>query len=92
LLEIRVRDHGRGIAPDELSAIFRWFSRIDTRLTREVNGLGFGLTLCQAIVAQHRGMLWVESVLGEGSTFHIVLPRRQALVNQGDEDGVQQVS
>lgn len=92
LLEIRVCDHGRGIAPDELSAIFRRFYRVDTRLTREVNGLGLGLTLCQAIVAQHRGMLWVESVLGEGCTFHIVLPCRQALVNQSDEDGAQQVS
>ena len=75
LLEIRVRDHGRGIAPEHLTAIFRRFYRVDTRLTREVNGLGLGLTLCQAIVAQHRGMLWVESVLGEGSTFHILLPR-----------------
>lgn len=74
VLEIRVRDHGRGIAPDELSAIFRRFYRGDSRLTREVNGLGLGLALCKAIVAQHRGMLWVESVLGEGSTFHILLP------------------
>ena len=75
VLEMCVRDHGRGIAPEDLSAIFRRFYRVDTRLTREVNGLGLGLTLCQAIVAQHHGMLWVESVLGEGSTFHLLLPR-----------------
>jgi signal transduction histidine kinase len=75
VLEVCVRDHGRGIAPEELSAIFRRFYRVDTRLTREVNGLGLGLTLCQAIVARHQGMLWVESVLGEGSAFHLLLPR-----------------
>lgn len=74
LLEIQVRDHGIGIAPEHLGQIFQRFSRGDTRLTREVNGLGLGLTLCQAIVAKHRGMLWVESTPGEGSTFHVVLP------------------
>ena len=84
LVEIGVRDHGRGIAPEELSAIFQRFYRGDTSLTRETNGLGLGLALCQAIVAQHRGMLWVESALGEGSTFHVVLPRRQTVPDQGD--------
>jgi two-component system OmpR family sensor kinase len=86
LLEIRVQDHGRGIAPEELAAIFRRFYRRDTSLTREVNGLGLGLTLCQAIVALHRGMLWVESAPGEGSTFHLVLPRRQTLPDQDHEE------
>jgi signal transduction histidine kinase len=84
LLEIGVRDHGRGIAPEELSAIFQRFYRGDTSLTRETNGLGLGLALCQAIVAQHRGMLWVESALGEGSTFHVVLPLRQTVPDQDD--------
>ena len=84
LLEIGVRDHGRGIAPEELSAIFQRFYRGDTSLTRETNGLGLGLALCQAIVAQHRGMLWVESALGEGSTFHVVLPLRQTVSDQDD--------
>ena len=84
VLEVCVRDHGRGIAPEELSAIFRRFYRVDTRLTREVNGLGLGLTLCQAIVARHQGMLWVESVLGEGSTFHLLLPRGTTATSDHD--------
>lgn len=84
VLEVCVRDHGRGIAPEDLSAIFRRFYRVDTRLTREVNGLGLGLTLCQAIVAQHHGMLWVESVLGEGSTFHLLLPRGTVATSDHD--------
>lgn len=89
LLEIRVQDRGRGIAPEELSAIFRRFYRGDNSLTREVNGLGLGLALCKAIVAQHQGMLWVESALGEGSTFHVLLPRRQAFASQGDEERIE---
>ncbi len=77
LIEIEVRDHGIGVAPEYLSRIFQRFYRVDTRLTREVNGLGLGLALCTAIVARHRGMLWVESVFAEGSTFHILLPRAE---------------
>jgi len=74
LLILRVRDHGIGIEPAHLALIFRRFYRVDTSLTREVNGLGLGLALCKAIVLSHRGMLWVESAPGEGSTFSIVLP------------------
>lgn len=75
LLAIRVQDHGIGIDPAHLALIFRRFYRVDTSLTRDVNGLGLGLALCKAIIALHRGMLWVESAVGEGSTFALVLPR-----------------
>ena len=75
LLTMRIRDHGIGIDPEHLALIFRRFYRVDTRLTRDVNGLGLGLALCKAIVALHGGMLWVESAVGEGSTFSLVLPR-----------------
>lgn len=74
LLLLRVRDHGIGIEPSQLGLIFRRFYRVDNSLTREANGLGLGLALCQEIVACHQGMLWVESAVGEGSTFSIVLP------------------
>ncbi len=92
LIEIQVRDHGRGIAPEHLSRIFQRFYRVDTRLTREVNGLGLGLALCKAIVARHRGMLWVESAFAEGSAFHILLPRvatpatRETIQKETQED------
>lgn len=74
LLLLRVRDHGIGIEPAHLALIFQRFYRVDSSLTRVANGLGLGLALCQEIVALHRGMLWVESAVGEGSTFSIVLP------------------
>jgi signal transduction histidine kinase len=86
LLVLRVRDHGIGIEPDHLALIFRRFYRVDTRLTRSVNGLGLGLALCKAIIALHKGMLWVESVVGEGSTFSLVLPRRIALAIGGEAE------
>lgn len=77
LLLLRVRDHGIGIEPGQLSLIFRRFYRADNSLTRERNGLGLGLALCREIVTCHQGMLWVESVPGEGSTFSLVFPAQR---------------
>jgi signal transduction histidine kinase len=74
-LEIRVHDHGVGIPPEHLERIFDRFHRVDTRLIREVNGLGLGLAICKYIVALHHGSIWAESEVGKGSIFHIVLPR-----------------
>ncbi len=74
VLEISIQDQGIGIASDHLLRIFDRFQRVDTRLTREVNGLGLGLTLCKHIVALHHGRLWTESQPGKGSTFFIQLP------------------
>jgi signal transduction histidine kinase len=74
MVEIWIQDHGIGIAETHLEQIFQRFYRVDTSLTREVNGLGLGLTICQQIIALHDGLLWVESEEGKGSTFHILLP------------------
>ncbi len=74
MMEIVVRDRGLGIPPGQLRAIFDRFHRVDTRLTREVNGLGLGLAICKHIIELHNGMIWAESEFGHGSTFHIWLP------------------
>ncbi len=74
MIEIVVRDSGVGIPPRQLRAIFDRFHRVDTRLTREVNGLGLGLAICKYILELHDGMIWAESEFGNGSTFHIWLP------------------
>jgi signal transduction histidine kinase len=73
-VELWVQDHGIGIAQVHLEQIFQRFYRVDTSLTRAVNGLGLGLTICQRIIALHDGLLWVESEEGKGSTFHVLLP------------------
>ena len=72
--EICICDHGIGIPDEHLEHIFERFYRIDTRLVREVNGLGVGLTICKYIVEMHGGQIWAESQAGQGSTFHLWFP------------------
>jgi signal transduction histidine kinase len=75
MLEILVCDNGIGIAVEHLERIFDRFHRVDTRLTREVNGLGLGLTICKRIVEMHDGLIWAEnSPNAMGSIFHVRLP------------------
>ncbi len=74
MIEMCIRDSGKGIPPEHLESIFERFHRIDTRLTREVGGLGLGLTICKRIVELHEGAIWAESVIGQGSTCHVWLP------------------
>ncbi|MFL5703993.1 MAG: sensor histidine kinase [Ktedonobacteraceae bacterium] len=74
VLEICICDHGLGIPPEHLDRIFERFHRVDTRLTREVNGLGLGLTICKHIIELHNGAIWAESCPSGGSAFHVWLP------------------
>ncbi|MBD2256100.1 CHASE2 domain-containing protein [Pseudanabaena sp. FACHB-2040] len=73
-LLITVQDQGRGIPADKLEAIFGRFQQVDTSDARQKGGTGLGLAICRAIVEQHGGKIWVESTLGEGSTFYLILP------------------
>ncbi|MBV9615240.1 MAG: sensor histidine kinase [Ktedonobacteraceae bacterium] len=77
MVEIWIQDHGIGIAAPHLEQIFQRFYRVDTSLTREVNGLGIGLAICKQVVELHGGLLWVESEVGRGSTFHVLLPMNE---------------
>jgi signal transduction histidine kinase len=74
LVELSVQDHGIGIPLADQERIFERFERVNMQLTREVSGLGLGLTMCKYIVALHDGVIWVESTPGEGSTFHVLFP------------------
>lgn len=67
---VYVRDNGIGIAKPYQTRVFSLFERLDT--TRE--GTGAGLAIARHIVEQHGGRLWVESEVGQGSTFWIELP------------------
>jgi PAS domain S-box-containing protein len=73
-LLITVKDQGRGIPADKLQLIFERFQQVDVSDSRKKGGTGLGLAICRSIVEQHDGKIWVESTLGEGSTFYITLP------------------
>ena len=71
---IDVTDRGIGIPASDLPRIFERFHRGSNVDDRRFAGMGLGLFICKGIVEQHGGRIWVESRVGTGSTFHVVLP------------------
>jgi signal transduction histidine kinase len=71
---LHVADDGIGIAEVDRERIFERFYRVDRARSRVVGGTGLGLAIVRHAVARHGGDVSVESVLGEGSTFRVVLP------------------
>ena len=71
---IKVADSGIGIPEDALDHIFDRFFRVDKARSREVGGTGLGLAITKNVVQMHRGVIDVESVPGEGTTFAMRIP------------------
>jgi signal transduction histidine kinase len=76
LVSIAVRDTGIGISDPDLEKIFEDFQQVDNTLTRAYGGTGLGLSICRRLATMLRGTIKVESQLGQGSTFTLVLPAR----------------
>ena len=70
---LRITDSGPGIPPDEQNRVFEKFFRASNR-PNEVEGSGLGLAIVKSIVESHQGRVWVESKVGIGSTFIVLLP------------------
>ncbi|MEN2995109.1 MAG: ATP-binding protein [Thermodesulfovibrio sp.] len=73
-VEISVTDTGIGIKREDLDKIFDKFAQADVSTTRQYEGTGLGLSIVRGLVALHKGMVWVESEVGKGSTFYVLLP------------------
>ena len=73
-IEIEVRDTGRGIPEADLPHIFDRFHQVDGSNTREFEGTGIGLALVKELILLHKGSISVQSTLGEGTTFIVLLP------------------
>ena len=73
-LVAEVGDTGIGIAPEHHEFIFGEFAQVDASASRQHHGTGLGLTIAQKLVELHRGRIWVESELGQGSRFYFTIP------------------
>jgi signal transduction histidine kinase/ActR/RegA family two-component response regulator len=67
-------DTGIGIAPENIGQLFQSFVQIDSSLSRQYAGTGLGLALVKRIVELHGGAVFVESIVGRGSCFRVLLP------------------
>ncbi len=73
-VEIAVIDQGEGIAPEHIPRLTERFYRVDKARSRRIGGTGLGLAIVKHIVRRHQGHLVIESVLGKGSRFAVLLP------------------
>ncbi len=75
-VSLQVTDNGIGIAPDHLPRVFDVFYQVDGSATREHGGAGLGLAIVKSYVEAHGGEVTVQSAVGQGTTFTLVLPLR----------------
>ena len=77
-LNVAVTDTGIGIPEQEQDRIFDRFYQVEDSLRRQFAGMGLGLSIVKGLVELHQGRLWVESKVGEGSTFYFTISRHLA--------------
>lgn len=73
-VQISVTDQGQGIPEKEIEKLFKPFQKTSVRATAGESSTGLGLCIVKKIVEAHNGNIWVESKVGQGSTFHVNLP------------------
>ena len=86
---VSVADTGVGIAPEDLPRVFEEFRQFAGSGGRRAGGSGLGLAISKQFVELHGGSMWVESRLGEGTTFHFTLPLVETVVTASPPGGPQ---
>jgi signal transduction histidine kinase len=76
--KVSVRDTGPGISTADQAKLFQEFQQADNAITRKKGGTGLGLAISKRIIEMHGGKIWVESQVGQGSTFSFMVPVRTA--------------
>ena len=71
---LAVRDTGPGISAADQAKLFQEFQQADNSMTRKKEGTGLGLAISKRIIEMHGGRIWMESQLGNGSTFFVMIP------------------
>ena len=74
IVRLTIADTGVGIPADKLERVFDRFYQVDGSATRRFGGAGLGLAIVRRIIEAHGGQIWVESDLGQGSSFKFTLP------------------
>lgn len=78
---VEVADTGMGIVPEDIPHVFERFYQADSSSTRGFGGAGLGLAICKEIVEAHGGRIEVESEIGKGSVFRVVLPYKKEAID-----------
>ena len=81
-LLVSVTDDGVGITEEQMGDLFDKFAQLkNMNESGDHKGTGLGLAICREIVNRHRGRIWAESMIGRGSGFHFIIPRRNGSVS-----------
>ncbi len=86
MLHVRVQDQGIGMSEEDLAKLFTPYFRSENPAAREQPGTGLGLTITRGIVERHEGSIWVESTVGQGTTFHFTVPLAEAQTPEPEAD------
>ena len=90
LIQFEVRDTGIGIPTDRMDRLFKSFSQVDASTTKKYGGTGLGLAICKSLSQLMGGQIWVESQVGEGSSFFFTIAASVAAAAENNLDKSQQ--
>ncbi|SBS25195.1 Autoinducer 2 sensor kinase/phosphatase LuxQ [Marinomonas spartinae] len=92
VLRFSVKDTGVGMTLEQQTCLFQPFTQVDDTITRRYGGSGLGLAICHQLVDLMNGRIWLDSELGQGSTFHFQIPLQRSLQSRAWKNDVKAAS